>query len=402
MLKDLFIPHEANDYQPKILHPKRLFFHGAAAVIIKIFVLMALLVLPSRAWLTPDVMTAESKEIIALTNELRQKLNLPMLQENALLNQAAYNKAQDMMVNQYFAHLSPENKNALNWIRGVGYSYAAVGENLAMGFSGAKEVFTAWTLSKTHNANLIDSDFKEIGVSMVSGVFKGHDTTMVTQYLAAPKIIEVQNISINNSKTEKTRSAVSIALVQGEKFIETEADNVPPHIDLEMTKIFVHQPVASKDKVLEVMAFLSADTVKAEVYYKNNIIELYPVENDVNKWSGSLIIPAAEKENLFNPVVLASLSAYDQAGNVSTADINWKNIEQIRPSLIRQYLYISQSNAQGVKSLVGASKIYFMILLLIAVISLALNVFIEIKKQHPHLIFSALGLIVMLVLLIIV
>jgi len=95
-----------------------------------------------------------------------------------------------MMVQQYFAHVSPKNKNMLSWLTGVGYNSAASGENLAMGFSSAESVVKAWTKSTTHYANLIDPDYKEIGVAMISGTFENKDSNLVAQYLATPKVIE--------------------------------------------------------------------------------------------------------------------------------------------------------------------------------------------------------------------
>ena len=189
-MKNLFIPHQANDYKPSILHPKRLLFHGLSAVFIKLIIFVAILGLPATAWLSPDVLKDESRKIISLTNNIRVEKNLNTLNENSLLNQAAVNKVQDMMVQQYFAHVSPKNKNMLSWLAGVGYNSAASGENLAMGFSSAESVVKAWTKSTTHYANLIDPDYKEIGVAMISGTFENKDSNLVAQYLATPKVIE--------------------------------------------------------------------------------------------------------------------------------------------------------------------------------------------------------------------
>ena len=58
---------------------------------------------------------------------------LPPLAENALLDDAAIRKVQDMFNRQYFEHISPDGKNVGNLVEGYGYEYIAVGENLALG-----------------------------------------------------------------------------------------------------------------------------------------------------------------------------------------------------------------------------------------------------------------------------
>lgn len=410
MLKDLFIPHQANNYQPHILHPKRLLFHGGVAVFIKIIVLVSLLSLPASAWLTPDVLKEESNKIVALTNNLRLELGINLLKENILLDQAAFNKAQDMMVNQYFAHMSPSKKNMLNWLRDVGYGNAAAGENLAMGFSSADDVVAAWIKSKTHYANLIDPDFKEIGVSMISGVFKDHDTTMVAQYFATPKIIVnavtppiVVKTDVVQPKNE-VNSLKTEPSIKGIKYTDNAvlADTIAPAVDLQKTRIWVSQDTLHKEKIIRVEAYLSPDTVLASVNYKDINIELTQDSLDHTKWTGSSIIAQADIEQTFSPVVLANLTAKDSSGNVSDTDINWDNFQEINPSLINQYLFIKNSSSKEAKTLVGASRIYFTLLLVVCLIALLLNIFIEIKKQHPHIIASALGLICLLILLIII
>lgn len=61
--------------------------------------------------MTPDTVALQARKIIALTNDLRRDLALDELYENNSLNQAAYNKVQDMFIGQYFAHVSPSNLN---------------------------------------------------------------------------------------------------------------------------------------------------------------------------------------------------------------------------------------------------------------------------------------------------
>jgi uncharacterized protein YkwD len=410
MLKNLFIPHQGNNYQPQALHPHRLLFHGVSAIIIKAIIVVAVLALPTSAWLTPDVLTAESEKIVVLTNKIRTDQGLAVLQENSLLNQAAFNKVQDMLVGQYFAHMSPENKNLLYWLKSVGYGYAVAGENLAMGFSSAQNVVTAWTKSKTHYANLIDPDFKEIGVAMISGDFKDHDTTLVAQYFGRPKVT-MKATSVIQPQTALTpeinRDNIvlkAIPSIKGVKVVSNTVNNdqTPPSLDLDRTKIWVNQPAGQKDKIMMVEAYLSADTEIAQVSLGDTVIDLNRDISDIEKWTGSAIIPVDEAEQVFSPIILANLTATDASGNILNTDINWSNFEEIKPSLVKQYLFIKNSQSNGIQTLFKISRIYFVFLLAISIIALFLNIFIEIKKQRPHLIASALGLITLLIFLLII
>ncbi|MFA5021556.1 MAG: CAP domain-containing protein [Patescibacteria group bacterium] len=186
-IKNLFIPRRSNKYQPQILRPKRLVFYSFSAVLMKLIIIAFVFFVPITAFLTPDILSQESKKVIELTNKIRASLSISILKENSTLDQAAINKAQDMLLQQYFAHVGPDKKNLTDWLSLVGYSYDIAGENLALGFANASDVVNAWAKSKTHYANMIDPDFSEVGVGMVSGTYTGHDTTLAAQYFGAPR-----------------------------------------------------------------------------------------------------------------------------------------------------------------------------------------------------------------------
>jgi hypothetical protein len=120
--------------------------------------------------------------LLTLTNQKRSNNGIPSLKEDSKLNKAAYLKAKDMLYYDYFAHRSPSGKTPWYWLDRVGYNYQYAGENLAMDFIESKELFQAWYASSTHKANIINPKFKDIGMAVVSGNFKGRKTTVVVQY----------------------------------------------------------------------------------------------------------------------------------------------------------------------------------------------------------------------------
>jgi hypothetical protein len=200
-LKSLFFSYSGNNFTPGLLKSKRLALYGGSALAIKALLMLFVVSLPISAWVTPDVSKKQAEKIVVLTNEIRSNLGLNILKENTKLSESAYNKAQDMLVEQYFAHISPKKKGLDYWLRKGGYVYDIAGENLAMGFSDAADVVNAWTQSKTHYANMIDPSFKEIGIGISSGSYQGFDTTFVAQFFGAyspivatqPEMLEIKH-----------------------------------------------------------------------------------------------------------------------------------------------------------------------------------------------------------------
>lgn len=433
MLKNLFIPHEGNNFKPHALHPYRLLFYAVSSVILKVILVGAVIVLPIEAWLTPDILAEQSKKIVNLTNEIRKNLGVALLAESALLNQAAYNKAQDMLLSQYFSHTGPDGKTLSAWLKEVKYGYSIAGENLAVGFSSPEGVVNGWTRSQTHYQNMIDPDFKEIGVGMTSGLYNNVDTTLVAQYFAAPTakvqfavtepVIKKETVAIESQTVEPSEKVDTIPEPQalGEKIepvIEQKIEEkvVPeiqvqkpevvdmiklPEIDQEKSKLYVDEPDGKNNLVVRAEVYLTADVKKAWVNFNNYFIDLSPAEGGEGKWVGQTIIFKEDQEQIFNPVVLASITAEDGSGNTITQDLKWDNIKPAATTKLEQYYFIKQHQSPYIQPLFDITSIYYKILFVIASIALALNVLIQVKKQHPHIILSTLGLISLLAVLII-
>ena len=122
-----------------------------------------------------------AEQIITLTNAARQKNDLPPLAFNDSLSQAAGAKAGDMFALDYWAHNSPTGNTPWSFITKAGYRYIFAGENLARDFSDASSVVDAWMNSPSHRSNLLDKNFKDIGVAVVNDKFGGRDSTLVVQ-----------------------------------------------------------------------------------------------------------------------------------------------------------------------------------------------------------------------------
>lgn len=125
-------------------------------------------------------------EVIALANSARAKADLPALRENSLLAEAAKNKANDMIKNDYFAHTSPKGVEPWVWIKDTGYQYRAAGENLAINYTDATDQHEAWMKSETHRANILSNRYQEIGVAVTKGKIDGKESILTVEFFAAP------------------------------------------------------------------------------------------------------------------------------------------------------------------------------------------------------------------------
>lgn len=210
-LKDYFIPHAGNDYLPKSLLPKRLLYYGLFAFAIKIIILSLALSFPMDAWLNVDVSEKWKDRIIALTNQERKTRSLPPLKENKTLNKAAYAKVQDMLIGQYFDHISPAKKGLKDWLALVKYNFSTAGENLALGFDDPDDLIKAWLDSPSHYANIIDPDYKDIGTAVISGNYMGADTFLASQYFGSAGEAKIE------AKSEKIPPRVNTTYNQKNK-----------------------------------------------------------------------------------------------------------------------------------------------------------------------------------------
>lgn len=142
------------------------------------------------------------------TNVEREKQQLPLLKESAELNASAKMKAEDMLKNQYFGHNSPSGAGVADLAQSSGYDFIIIGENLALGnFKDDKALAQAWMESPGHRANILNANYKEIGVSVIKGEFEGEEVWLAVQHFGlplsscpAPNVALKQDIELNQDK----------------------------------------------------------------------------------------------------------------------------------------------------------------------------------------------------------
>lgn len=138
-----------------------------------------------------DNVTLSKDNIIKITNDYRtEKGNLTLLTENAKLKLSAEKKIKDMFTNQYFEHVSPTGVDIDKLGADVGYKYVLIGENLAMGnFKDDKSLVDAWMNSIGHRENIMNKNYKEIGVAVGKGIFEGKEIWIAVQHFGTPRSV---------------------------------------------------------------------------------------------------------------------------------------------------------------------------------------------------------------------
>lgn len=227
-LISFLLPCEANNWRPKILESGLLLLVVGALILLKFADVTFLLYLPKSAFFA-DV---TKSQLLDLTNQERQRLGLFPLTSDPTLEKAAYFKGQDMLEKGYFSHNSPSGVNPWYWFKAAGYSYRYAGENLAIGFVDSQELFNAWDNSSSHRENLLNPNYKEIGIAVLRGNFDGAETYVVVQLFGTPKSqLAVQKTVQTAAKPPAAQPALTQQLNgQGTTKIEGES-SFPPEVD---------------------------------------------------------------------------------------------------------------------------------------------------------------------------
>lgn len=126
-----------------------------------------------------------SSSLLQYTNDYRAKSNELSLTIDAKLSAAAQAKADDMVNNDYWSHTSPSGKTPWSFISASSYNYQVAGENLAYGFSNAKDTVTGWMNSPSHRANLMNPNYTNVGFGIASSPNfqgKGPEIIIVAAY----------------------------------------------------------------------------------------------------------------------------------------------------------------------------------------------------------------------------
>jgi hypothetical protein len=183
LLRHLFIPHESNNQKAKLLHSSSLSLLAVGLIAFQLVLGFAHKAFPQVLGYAANISPAE---VIRLTNTQRVANGLGALTENSTLDGAALAKGNDMLAKGYWAHFAPDGTSPWSFFLKFGYKYKYAGENLARDFPDAASAINAWMNSPSHKENILNPNYREIGIGVVEGNLAGADTTVIVQFFGAP------------------------------------------------------------------------------------------------------------------------------------------------------------------------------------------------------------------------
>ncbi|MFG3258582.1 sigma-70 family RNA polymerase sigma factor [Streptomyces sp. NPDC048172] len=118
----------------------------------------------------PDPAPAGTAEkVTALVNAEREKKGCGPVRLNSKLNSAALKHSADMDARDFFDHNNPDGKDPGDRVTAAGYRWSTYGENIARGQQSSADVMKGWMDSPGHRENILNCDFKEMGIGRHDG-----------------------------------------------------------------------------------------------------------------------------------------------------------------------------------------------------------------------------------------
>lgn len=113
-----------------------------------------------------DTDSGAEKELFDLVNVEREKAGKEKLAWNNELANVARAYAQKMWKEKFFGHFSPEGESAVERLKAAKINYTFMGENLALAPT-VKTALDGLMSSEGHRENILESNFKKIGIGVV-------------------------------------------------------------------------------------------------------------------------------------------------------------------------------------------------------------------------------------------
>lgn len=108
----------------------------------------------------PGYTSSEEWEVLRLVNQYRAENGAGALSTFTALDNAASIRSEELIT--VFEHTRPDGSSCFTALNGI--QYYSCGENIAEGYGTPSSVMTAWMNSTGHRANILNSNYKHIGV----------------------------------------------------------------------------------------------------------------------------------------------------------------------------------------------------------------------------------------------
>lgn len=117
-------------------------------------------------------LTAEEQETLDLINMYRKQNGLKELKPVSSLQYVAEIKANDLVQNEYFSHVSEKLGTPFELLKRNNIDYIIAGENLA-GITTPTRAVEAWMNSESHRENILEEKFEYTGISVIESEIYG-------------------------------------------------------------------------------------------------------------------------------------------------------------------------------------------------------------------------------------
>ncbi|AHY47629.1 Uncharacterized protein with SCP/PR1 domains [Rubrobacter radiotolerans] len=125
--------------------------------------------------------TARELTVLNLHNNARANNGLPKLCVHPALRKAARAHSADMLNRDYFSHTTKgSGQNAGQRIKAAGYNWRTYGENIGYNTTTPRDMHRSWMNSSGHRSNILNRNFREVGIGAVAGNYKGNQVVMYT------------------------------------------------------------------------------------------------------------------------------------------------------------------------------------------------------------------------------
>ncbi|MGB0757080.1 MAG: CAP domain-containing protein [Patescibacteria group bacterium] len=337
-LKDYIVPHDGNNHHPKALRPKALTTYVVAILIVKIFVTASLFFLyPNTGYVNSKI----SDDLYALTNQARLEAGLEQLQINEHLVSAARSKTEHMIAEGYFSHISPDGRKPWQFIDTTQYSFSHMGENLAMDFSSADVVHSAFMNSPTHRDNILHKEYTEVGMAVLVGDLFGRETIVLAQFFGKEQF--TNTLAIANNLEEPTEPVLPV---------DTDTEQV----------VVVEQPIEE------------------------------PVTNPKEPQVEDLIVETSTIVTSTDPITEPSQITEATLDSATTSTSTIASVEGIEFYPSAQLIVTEQVAVEKglVDLLVSWARNFMTLMLIIVSLLLLVNILVEHRVQHSHVIAHSL------------
>lgn len=197
-LRNWFLPHKDTHQKAHLISWEGMLIYVLLFIFIQVSFSIVSYTKPGILGITANI---DQTKVIELTNAERVKNGLYPVKENEALNKAAALKAQNMFAENYWAHFAPSGKTPWDFILGSGYKFTFAGENLAKNFYNSDDVVQAWMNSKTHRDNLLNSNYRDIGIAVEEGILNGQKTILIVQEFGTTEAIaKVPSIGVSGKQ----------------------------------------------------------------------------------------------------------------------------------------------------------------------------------------------------------